>query len=62
MLAALLVFFLLKEPVRGLNDGQRVSKTGVRGKNGLCAYFEDVLYLLRKLVNHLQPFTNLNTL
>ena len=49
LLAAVLVVVLLKEPVRGLSDGQRVSSSkGVRGKDGFMAYVRDIAYLTRK--------------
>ena len=45
IVAVLLVLFVLKEPKRGHGDGQR-SATGVHGKTGLVAYFQDVWYCL----------------
>jgi hypothetical protein len=48
ILAALLVLFVMKEPVRGLNDGQRQSKKAVRGKDGFRAYLSDIWYLMKK--------------
>ena len=48
VIAALLVFFVVKEPARGHGDGQRSrSSKGVRGKSGFMAYMHDVWYCLR---------------
>ena len=46
MIAALLVAFVVKEPVRGSTD-HRTAK-GVKGKSGWKAYLHDLIYLLRK--------------
>lgn len=48
IVATLLVVFVMKEPVRGLNDGQRATTKAVRGKDGFRAYLEDMKYLIRK--------------
>ena len=50
VVAAFLIFFIIREPPRGHTDGQRSSK-GVRGKSGVKAYFMDVLYCVKKLVS-----------
>lgn len=50
VVAALLVLLVLKEPLRGFTDGQRLSKKGVRGKDGIKAYLEDIVYIMRKSV------------
>lgn len=50
VIAALLILLVVKEPVRGSSDGQRQSK-GVKGKSGLSAYYDDIKYLLKKLVD-----------
>jgi hypothetical protein len=47
---AIVVLVLVKEPVRGSNDIGFSSTKGVQGKSGVKAYFEDVLYCLRKSV------------
>ena len=47
LVAALLILLLLKEPKRGLADGQRTA-SGVRGKDGFKAYLRDLRYILRK--------------
>lgn len=51
VVAALLVLFVMREPVRGLNDGHRQSKKAVRGKDGCGAYLDDIRYLMRKSVH-----------
>ena len=50
VLAALLVLLVVREPVRGISDGQRTSRSGVRGKTGFSAYIDDICYLFGKLV------------
>lgn len=51
VILAIVVLTLVKEPVRGSTDVGPSSVKGVQGKSGLKAYFEDLLYCLRKLVD-----------
>ena len=46
LIAALLVAFVVKEPLRGSSD-HRTTK-GVKGRGGLSAYLHDLCYLLSK--------------
>ena len=47
MVAVLLVLFVLREPQRGVTDGHRNSR-GVKGKSGITAYVNDIIYLAKK--------------
>jgi len=47
VISVFLVFLLMKEPKRGLADGQRTAE-GVRGKHGLAAYIKDLRDIAKK--------------
>ncbi len=46
VVCALLVFFFVKEPVRGSSEQRLVN--GVKGKAGIKAYLGDLWYLCNK--------------
>ena len=47
IVAFLLVLLVMREPPRGHTDGQMSTK-GVRGKTGVKAYVDDVIYCIKK--------------